>query len=184
MYETKEIIANGFLTLINGKNPDKITVKDICKQSNVSRETFYYHFTDKYDLFKWIYKQNLKKRILNNSHESSWTDLIRKTISDALSNRGLFKKTMKNASSPEYSKIIFDALYEFYVEELSKGQPDSKLPEQVEAEIYIYLKGGIDYFKYYFEHHDDTSYDNISKLIAGAMPESLSQLWKNNISKT
>ena len=178
MPETKEIIADGFLTLLNGKNPDKITVKDICKQSNISRETFYYHFTDKYDLFKWIYKQNLRKRILNNSQESSWTDLIRKTIADALANRGLFKKTMKDASSPEYSKIIFDALYEFYVEELSQGQSDGKLPEQVEADIYIYLKGGIEYFTYYFEHHDDPSYDNISKLIAGAMPESLSQLWK------
>ena len=178
MFETKEIIADGFLTLLNMKSPDKITVKDICKQSNISRETFYYHFTDKYDLFKWIYKQNLRERILNNSQESSWTDLIRKTIGDALANRGLFKRTIENASSPEFTKIIFDALYEFYVEELSKGESDGKLSEQVEAEIYIYLKGGMDYFKYYFEHHDDSSYDNISRLLAGAMPESLSHLWK------
>lgn len=177
MYSTKEIIANGFITLVNKKRPDKITVIDICRQANVSRETFYYHFVDKYDLFKWIYTQNLIERIHNHSKDNTWPIMIEKIINDAIEYSLLFKSVL-GESSIEYSEIIFKTLYEFYYEELSKGQPDGKLPEQIEAEIYIYLKGGIDYFKYYFEKHTDVTYQDVSKLIAGAMPDTLTNLWK------
>lgn len=37
------------------KNVDKITVKDITKNSGYSIATFYRHFRDKYDLIAWDY---------------------------------------------------------------------------------------------------------------------------------
>ena len=55
MYDTKEVISNAFLELAKEKNPDNITVTDICNRANVVRKTFYYYFEDKFDLFKWSY---------------------------------------------------------------------------------------------------------------------------------
>ena len=175
MCDTKKIIANGFLDLAKRINPDKITVIDICKHSNVSRETFYYHFTDKYDLFKWIYQQSLTERIRKYSYESSLQQIIEKVIYDAGENSECLEKLLGKASF-EYSEITYETLYNFYYSELSKSQPDGKLPEEIEAEMYIYLKGGIEYFKHYYKEH---TYRNLSKLIANAIPEKLALLWKN-----
>lgn len=180
MDETKNIISKAFLSLIKTKSPDKITVIDICKHAHVSRETFYYHFADKYDLFKWIYKQGLTDRIRSHSTETLWSEMIEKVIFDAIEYNDLFSKVLGNASL-EYSEIMFEALYEFYYDELSKGQPDGELSEQIEAEIYIYLKGGIDYYKYHVKKYNDFSYEKVSKLIAGAMPDVLTELWQRTL---
>lgn len=176
MYDTKEIIANAFLALIKEKSPDKVTIIDICKKANVSRETFYYHFVDKYDLFKWIYKDTLTKRIQSHATESSWSAMIEKSINDAVEYSDFFEKVLGKAAL-EYSEITFETLYEVYYAELSKSRPGGKLPHQTEAEMYIYLKGGIEFFKHYVKTHSNVSYAEISRLIAGAMPERLSRLW-------
>ena len=59
---TKNMIKDSFLKLLNRSNDiDKITVSSIIKQAKISRQTFYYHFQDIYDLREWIIKQTLKK---------------------------------------------------------------------------------------------------------------------------
>lgn len=57
--EKKDIkgrIANALTELIEEKNFLKITVRDICKKSSLSRQSFYRTFYDKYDVFSYIFK--------------------------------------------------------------------------------------------------------------------------------
>lgn len=42
---TKEVILESFLSLLDEMCLDKITIKDICTQSALTRNTFYYHFS-------------------------------------------------------------------------------------------------------------------------------------------
>lgn len=42
---TKEVMIESFLSLLDEMSPDKITVKDICARSGLTRNTFYYHFS-------------------------------------------------------------------------------------------------------------------------------------------
>ncbi len=46
--ETEEKILNAALKLLEEKNLDKISVKDICDECGINRNTFYYHYTDIY----------------------------------------------------------------------------------------------------------------------------------------
>ena len=41
--ETEEKILNAALKLLEEKNLDKISVKDICDECGINRNTFYYH---------------------------------------------------------------------------------------------------------------------------------------------
>lgn len=52
---TKKAIAQSFKKVMKEKQFDKITVQDITKECGLNRQTFYYHFIDKYDLMNWIY---------------------------------------------------------------------------------------------------------------------------------
>ena len=38
---------------------DKISVSDITAVSGYNRQTFYYHFQDKYELLNWVYYQDI-----------------------------------------------------------------------------------------------------------------------------
>ncbi len=55
---TKRIIARSLKELSEEKPFDKISVGEIAARSNVNRQTFYYHFQDKYDLLNWIYRED------------------------------------------------------------------------------------------------------------------------------
>lgn len=53
--QTKEILKNNFIDLLKFNNIEKITIKNLCDISDVSRGTFYFHFEDIYDLLNYAY---------------------------------------------------------------------------------------------------------------------------------
>ncbi|MGA3472997.1 TetR/AcrR family transcriptional regulator C-terminal domain-containing protein [Lactiplantibacillus plantarum] len=52
---------------------DDITVKDIVKASQVNRQTFYYHFEDKYDCLR-AYLDNQSQKIINDVTIKNWSE--------------------------------------------------------------------------------------------------------------
>lgn len=54
---TKRALAAALKKLMEQKPLSKITVSEIIASCGVNRKTFYYHFTDIYDLLKWMLEQ-------------------------------------------------------------------------------------------------------------------------------
>ena len=52
--KTKAKMAEAVKSLMNTKSFDKITVSDITTECGIHRQTFYYHFQDRYELVDWI----------------------------------------------------------------------------------------------------------------------------------
>ena len=59
MNGTKGKMAEAFKELVCKKSFQKITISDIAKESAMTRENFYYHFRDKYDIMHWIFEQQV-----------------------------------------------------------------------------------------------------------------------------
>lgn len=58
---TKHAFADALKNLMKEKPLNKITVKDLVTACNVNRKTFYYYFTDIYDLLRWILDEEALK---------------------------------------------------------------------------------------------------------------------------
>ena len=54
---TKMVLKQGLVNLLKIKPISKITVKEICEESDINRATFYTHYTDQFDLLKQIEKE-------------------------------------------------------------------------------------------------------------------------------
>ena len=52
---TKAALSEGIKEIMKEKKLSQITIKDITEKCGVSRNAFYYHFRDKYDLINWIF---------------------------------------------------------------------------------------------------------------------------------
>lgn len=50
---TKKMLAETLLSLLEKKPISKITVSEIVNLCDINRKTFYYHFQDVYDLLEW-----------------------------------------------------------------------------------------------------------------------------------
>ncbi|MGN1277577.1 MAG: TetR family transcriptional regulator, partial [Floccifex sp.] len=58
MNRTEKLIMNSFLSLLEKKPYNKITVKDIVEDCQVNRNTFYYHFHDIPDVLEKYLKED------------------------------------------------------------------------------------------------------------------------------
>ncbi len=85
---TKIMLSETLLCLLNQKSLSKITISEIVSICNINRKTFYYHFSDVYDLFEWYLNEELPKIVnkvsppLNNINAtlSYSVDYIKKNI--------------------------------------------------------------------------------------------------------
>ena len=53
---TKKALADALKKMMVIKPIDRITVNDLVETCGVSRQTFYYHFDDVYDLLEWVFE--------------------------------------------------------------------------------------------------------------------------------
>ena len=55
---TKKALADALKKMMVNKPIDRITVNDLVETCGVSRQTFYYHFDDVYDLLEWVFEED------------------------------------------------------------------------------------------------------------------------------
>lgn len=77
---TKRQIADTFLTLIQKKNIDKITIKDIVDSCGITRQSFYYHFQDIFDLVEWVMTQESQRALENTLNAPTRTEAVKHLI--------------------------------------------------------------------------------------------------------
>lgn len=46
---------------------NRVTVRQLTEAAGVTRQTFYYHFTDVYDLTVWLFEEEIAHRILSHA---------------------------------------------------------------------------------------------------------------------
>ena len=64
-HSTKQLLSDTLIQLAAQKPFSKITVSEIVALCDINRKTFYYHFTDLYDLLEWYLNQEIEKAILS-----------------------------------------------------------------------------------------------------------------------
>ena len=116
---TKKVIAQALIKLCSAKLFSKISVQDITKEAGLNRQTFYYHFTDKYDLLRWIYHQEafiyLDTKDVN---IDNWEEQSLKMLKAIQDNRDFFYNTVSSYSEimmldfSEITKKLFVSLFE------------------------------------------------------------------------
>lgn len=71
---TKKEITATFLNLLEQKPLSKITVKNIVEGCGISRNTFYYHYKDIYDLADDFFKTETAKVVSQNPVHDHWQE--------------------------------------------------------------------------------------------------------------
>lgn len=85
--ETKHRMAQSLKKLMSRKSFDKITVREILEDANVTRPTFYDHFEDIYDLMTWMFDTELLTLLEKSENCISWDDVILLVLRYVESNR-------------------------------------------------------------------------------------------------
>lgn len=76
---TRQAIMYSLLKLLQEKSIDKITVKDICELCEINRNTFYYYYSDIYQVLEELLKIETEKSLKEDQkYESFYEDFLKK----------------------------------------------------------------------------------------------------------
>ena len=110
---TKEALAKALKDLLLERPLDKISVKDITEQCGMSRNNFYYHFQDKYELISWIFYNDISKRVETYADSSKFLEDSFTSVCECLYNeREFYLKCFKYVEQ----NSLFEVLTELYME--------------------------------------------------------------------
>ena len=105
MNGTKGKMAEAFKELVCKKSFQKITISDIAKESAMTRENFYYHFRDKFDIMHWIFEQQVVENLPpdEESFEAWFNALLCNTFEDYK----YYRKLIKSLNEEEVRKDLY-----------------------------------------------------------------------------
>ena len=167
---TKLWIAEAMKRLLVKKPLEKIFVTDICKEAEIERPTFYYHFKDKYDLMAWIFcQQTMKTDVLS-------VESAAKAMNGMRQDYIFFKRAFEdNSQSPmwAYMHAYFVKRYTDIAMERSSGILD----EQTRFSIRLYCYGTIGMTQEWLMHDNIMPAETIVRMMFNSMPENMKELF-------
>ncbi len=121
---TKWALANSMKALMQKRPMKKISISDIVEGCNMNRQSFYYHFKDKYDLVNWIYYTEFIVTI--KELQATWEFL--ESICDYFYENKIFYKNafeVKGQNSfSEYFNEVLSSVLAVHLREIFKSNKD------------------------------------------------------------
>ena len=110
---TKKALAQALKELMREMSIEKINVAFICQRCGMKRQSFYYHFRDKYHLINWIFDSEIGAVLRDSpdaAQEDPW-DKFRQLCDYFYANRVFYRSALqvKGQDSLYYRVVVFRA---------------------------------------------------------------------------
>ncbi|MGN0458742.1 MAG: TetR/AcrR family transcriptional regulator C-terminal domain-containing protein [Eubacterium sp.] len=145
--QTKQSIAYALKELMKVKPFEKITVSDITDKCKIHRQTFYYHFQDRYELLDWLLYNELVLPFITDLNINTVYDRFY-TIFDIIYNDKRFYQAAFSINVTDISKYISTvSTREFarVISEIGKenGIDQNSIDNKMVAEFFGYGFSGV-----------------------------------------
>ena len=113
---TKKALASALKQLMEKKSFEKITVSDIAEECGLNRQTFYYHFQDKYDLVNWVFYNDVVARVLHNDPYANWSEVMLDVLCSMRQNKSFYIKALNTSGQNAFQDYFFSVTKDILIE--------------------------------------------------------------------
>lgn len=160
--KTEKNIKDSFILLINKMGYDKVTISEICRQSLISRNTFYMHYETIEDLIGSIY-DDIELYFYKTSPTSYDIKKLTKWYVDAIDNNRETISCLLKCPSLHFKDILFNCVI---YRPLSKQFANLDIFIQniyIKINIEYILNAAISYTEYWLENYNAISKEYVYK---------------------
>lgn len=121
---TKDAILDCVWQLLEKKDPDKMTVKEICENCGINRNTFYYHFTDLIDVLDAMLERE-HERFISKEKTSSMLEDYNARVDFLIRHRKAVENIYHSQMRDHFTRFMNRWSAEFirpYVKEAAAGR--------------------------------------------------------------
>lgn len=125
---TKRALSSAMKELMAQCPMDKIKIGDIVERCGINRQSFYYHFKDKYDLVNWIFYTEFFEGVQNSFDKPIWG--LMETMCDFFyENRSFYTNALQVRGQNSFSEYFTEVLHPILLsqnKEIFKDEQDSE----------------------------------------------------------
>lgn len=121
---TKKKMASALKELMKTNSFEKITISDIADYAKIHRQTFYYHFQDRYELLDWLLYQELLVPLLTDLNFDNMYDKLNNLFTIMRQDKKFYQNALR-INSEELTRYVSRVAIEQFtdvVKELGKKQ--------------------------------------------------------------
>ncbi|MCQ2480600.1 MAG: TetR/AcrR family transcriptional regulator [Clostridia bacterium] len=122
---TKEDIFKAFIEILKTKPFDKITVRDIVEECDINRNTFYYYYSDIYELLEEIFKMEFVEIVPKHSSGFRWLVGFSRMIESSYSNKKIINNICASKSFEYLENYMFKScrnILSDYMHDMAEGR--------------------------------------------------------------
>lgn len=164
---TEKAIATALKDILKEQPLSKISVKLITNYCHISRNTFYYHFKDKYALINWIFYSDMVKNVNSFTDPTKLTESFINVYKYLYNNRKFYLACFQYVGQNSLYECLFNIYYELWLinidmhyseASLKLSQDELQLMAKLRAHSIVglisdWVKDGLqDNYMTYFEH--------------------------------
>lgn len=140
---TKKAFADGIKELMKKKSFEKISVSDITQACGLTRQTFYYHFQDKYELVNWIYYNEVITVVTKDRTFENWSDGFYDMLSIMKNEQHFYENALKISGQNSFQDYLFLVSRELLLELIGMITIGKEIDEADRAFIAEFFSFGI-----------------------------------------
>ena len=133
---TKRALADALKAQLEEEPFAKISVGDICARCDMNRNSFYYHFKDKFELVNWIFDTEFLEAVAQQP-SGEYKAFMQLLLHYLYENRDFYRKMLKvqgaNSFSEHFHEILAQ-LVEAHMKDLIAVQME-ELSDQIPAQV-------------------------------------------------
>ncbi len=171
---SKDLLAASLQELTSKMSFERITIKDIVTNCDLSSTTFYNNFRDKYELVEWIYRKDSKRFVDQICDSYTWKDAALDTIISFSDEIAYYRNFFRSDSSAGNLIMI---TYADALDTMKKLHGEECITDDVRFCLQLYMSGVVKMtVEWILDTRTDISPERFTERIMDAMPEMLSKL--------
>jgi probable dihydroxyacetone kinase regulator len=138
---TKNLIFRTFVEILGEKPFDKITVRDIVERANVNRNTFYYYYSDIYELLEEMFTREFTEMVAEHRNGFRWLVGFSNLLTTAYNNKKIINNICASRSYEYLENYMFKSckiILSEFIHEISEGKNISEDIVDFTASFYMY----------------------------------------------
>jgi probable dihydroxyacetone kinase regulator len=144
--DTRQRLATSFKELLSKKSIEKITISDLTNSCGINRQTFYYYFTDIYDLMRWIYLTESEAAVSGKNTYTTWQEGLLRVFNYLSENKDFVMRTQSTGNQyilEDFLSIHVDSVLINVVREFSRAHTISTESVNYIIAFYRYAVSGM-----------------------------------------
>ncbi len=142
---TKRAMGTALKELCLTKSFHKITIADITGKCGLNRQSFYYHFQDKFELLNWVYYNEAFSKVVQGVNLENWNEHLLRLLKIMKQDQKFYTSTIKDQEQ-NFSEYLFQSAHSLLMEGISilaKNEVLTEHQRKTYADFFAYGITGI-----------------------------------------